>query len=258
MNDDSSRAPFFFRGQRGVTLVELMIASLLSLLLIAGVIQIFLGTRQTYRFLDAMSRLQENGRFAMSVMSADIRMANLRVPANLANLADAIADDGNGFTVRWIDGGATATPTADCSGIANCSLRRYFIQARTAGGTAPSCAAAGNSLFLRRDNATAQELLEGVQALQILYGECGDANNDGTLDTPPLNYVAAAAVTDWSRVCAIRVYLLLVSLEDNVVEQAQGYFFPPDSDTMTTAQDRCLHQAFSTTVALRNRMPRCN
>ena len=39
--------------QRGVTLVELMIAMLLGLVLVAGIIQIFTGNRATYEFTDS-------------------------------------------------------------------------------------------------------------------------------------------------------------------------------------------------------------
>ena len=44
--------------QRGFSLVEIMVALVLSLFLVAGVIQLFLGTRQTYRFHEALSRIQ--------------------------------------------------------------------------------------------------------------------------------------------------------------------------------------------------------
>lgn len=51
--------------QRGLTLMEVMVAITISLILLAGVMQIFLGSRQTYRMQDGLARLQENGRFAM-------------------------------------------------------------------------------------------------------------------------------------------------------------------------------------------------
>lgn len=63
------------RRQRGLTIVEILVALLVSLILIAGVIQIFVGTRQTYRFQDALARVQENGRFAVETISRDLRLA---------------------------------------------------------------------------------------------------------------------------------------------------------------------------------------
>ena len=61
--------------QRGLSLVELMIAMLLGLFLIGGLLQIFISSRQTYRMQEGLSRLQENGRFAIDFISRDIRMA---------------------------------------------------------------------------------------------------------------------------------------------------------------------------------------
>lgn len=63
------------RRQGGLTLIEIMVAMVVSLILIAGVIQIFVGTRQTYRFQDALARVQENGRFAAEAISRDARLA---------------------------------------------------------------------------------------------------------------------------------------------------------------------------------------
>jgi len=61
--------------QRAFTLIELMIAMLIGVFLMAGVIQIFLSAKQAYRLQENLSRLQENGRFAMDFITKDVRMA---------------------------------------------------------------------------------------------------------------------------------------------------------------------------------------
>ena len=63
------------RTQRGFSLVEMMIAMVIGLILIAGVIQIFVSSKQSYRVQDSMGRLQENARFAMDFLSREVRMA---------------------------------------------------------------------------------------------------------------------------------------------------------------------------------------
>ena len=65
--------PMPFLRQRGLSLVELMVAMALSLLLMLGVIQIFLSSKQTYSTNSALSRVQESGRFAMEFLTQDIR-----------------------------------------------------------------------------------------------------------------------------------------------------------------------------------------
>ena len=62
--------------QHGLTLIEVMIAITISLILLAGVMQIFTGSRQTYRVQDNMARLQENGRFAMSFLTRGVRASD--------------------------------------------------------------------------------------------------------------------------------------------------------------------------------------
>ncbi|WP_268935008.1 PilW family protein [Spartinivicinus ruber] len=61
--------------QKGFSIIELMIALLLGLLIIAGILQLFLGITQTYRQNDELARAQENGRIALTFIAKDLRMA---------------------------------------------------------------------------------------------------------------------------------------------------------------------------------------
>lgn len=61
--------------QRGFGLIELMVALTLGLLIIGGAVGIFMGTRQTSRTTDDLSRLQEAARFAFELMSRELREA---------------------------------------------------------------------------------------------------------------------------------------------------------------------------------------
>ncbi|WP_165919120.1 PilW family protein [Sulfuritortus calidifontis] len=65
----------FKSGQRGLSLVELMIGMALGLIVTAGIVYIYLGSRQSYKMQDNMARIQENGRYAMEILSREIRMA---------------------------------------------------------------------------------------------------------------------------------------------------------------------------------------
>lgn len=63
------------RCQLGLSLIEVMVAIAISLILLAGVMQIFLSSKTSYRLLEATSRVQENGRFAIGFINDDVRMA---------------------------------------------------------------------------------------------------------------------------------------------------------------------------------------
>ncbi|MGD8936487.1 MAG: prepilin-type N-terminal cleavage/methylation domain-containing protein, partial [Thiogranum sp.] len=58
--------------QAGFSLVELMVAMVISLFLLAGVVKIFVGSKQSYRVNDGLSRLQENARFAFDHIAQDL------------------------------------------------------------------------------------------------------------------------------------------------------------------------------------------
>ncbi|SDG17987.1 type IV pilus assembly protein PilW [Pseudomonas seleniipraecipitans] len=66
------------RFQAGLSLIELMIAMALSLLLMLGVLQIFLSSKQTYTANSALTHVQESGRFAMDFITYDLRNAGYK------------------------------------------------------------------------------------------------------------------------------------------------------------------------------------
>lgn len=63
------------RAQRGFSLIELMIALLIGLILVLGITSLFSTTSNVNRMENGLARLQENGRFALSRIAEDIRMA---------------------------------------------------------------------------------------------------------------------------------------------------------------------------------------
>lgn len=63
------------RKQRGLSIVELMIALLLAALLTTGLVQIFTSNSQTSRVNGASARVQESGRLASDIMARVIRNA---------------------------------------------------------------------------------------------------------------------------------------------------------------------------------------
>ena len=346
----------------GVTLIELLVAVAVGMLLIAGVIQIFVGNSQTYRFNESLSRIQENGRFAIEEITRDVRMAGyygcarrtttvnntlVGMPASFdpmvgiqgweatnTAVGDALTLDFGAATANVTGGGWASSGTAPINAfqaVPESDILRIWrgeeVGARliaTGAGTATTvanprfsdgdlvllsdcldldiiractvvtgggeseldmnggCIPGSNvslglrasvgglatrltgsiyyvgkrgdnadappALFRRRLNGNglpgaAEELVEGVENIQILYGV--DTTNNGQLDA----YVSGAAVADWQDVLAVRINLLLVSLEDNLVDPGQQIQFNGPQNP----GDRRLRQNMTTTIALRNR-----
>ena len=61
--------------QKGFSLVELMIAMVIGVSLMAGVVQVAVSSKTSFVVGEELSRLQENSRFALDVMTDDIRTA---------------------------------------------------------------------------------------------------------------------------------------------------------------------------------------
>lgn len=95
--------------QRGVSLVELMIAMALGLLVLAAVVQLFIGSRQTYSATEGVARMQETGRFALEFIKPNLRQANnlgfcgaaqINDVTNHLDIPDSAADDL--LNIRWV------------------------------------------------------------------------------------------------------------------------------------------------------------
>jgi type IV pilus assembly protein PilW len=77
------------RCQGGFTLVELMVAMVLGLLVAAGIVTVFASTSSSNKAQDQVARLQEEGRFAISRLSTELRMANGQYCNNTGGVAAA-------------------------------------------------------------------------------------------------------------------------------------------------------------------------
>ncbi len=64
------------RRHAGMTLIELMVALAIGAFLMIGAVKVFMQGRTTFRITESISRLQENGRFALDAIEPDIRMAH--------------------------------------------------------------------------------------------------------------------------------------------------------------------------------------
>ncbi|MFQ5487383.1 MAG: PilW family protein [Gammaproteobacteria bacterium] len=97
--------------QHGMTLVEIMVALTISMVLLTGVVEIMLSSKQTYRIQEGLARLQENARFASQFLSEDLRMAGFSgcssaaAPNNISDLnGDGIPDASFDFSTDGLQG----------------------------------------------------------------------------------------------------------------------------------------------------------
>jgi len=62
--------------QRGLSLIELLVAMAIGAVLIFGATDVYVNSRNSYGVNENVTRLQETARYAMSVIEPDVRMSN--------------------------------------------------------------------------------------------------------------------------------------------------------------------------------------
>ena len=286
--------------QAGFSLVEIMIALLIGLFLLGGILQMFSANQQTYRMQSSLARLQENGRIALDFLARDIRIAGywgcLSGLNSVPSITDIDGTDNNAVAGDGIDDGTdtiklkgvfdlfvlvppldcekpASTPgsccktdpslTANiCPNLVNCyrytnSTLTYKINASV---LQQDTGEVGDPTQVGDPNRMYNGMIEGIQDMQILYGEDTDMNMDcskGTSDYAPNYYVTANSVVKMCRVVSIRISLLAVTLDDNLTPQPIPYTYYVNNVLTNNIipADRKIRRVFNTTIALRNHLP---
>lgn len=96
---------------RGFSLIEFITSGALTLLLLAGVGAIFVGSRTSYGKAEQLGRIQENGRYALDQLSRDLRSAGFpgcssRAP--LTAIAPSHESESLRASLRGFDGNSGA------------------------------------------------------------------------------------------------------------------------------------------------------
>lgn len=204
-----------YRTVRGFSLLELMVAIAISLLLLMGVIALFVSSRASYETTERLSRVQENGRFALDQIATDARATGFQGCARAVNTSRrvdyAINQLNNPNTLLW-----------------NFPV---FVQGfdGTAGGFAPALNAAG--LFNPAPSPQGDVLVLRIprREAQVLY-TLSPAGPLDPLPVPnvspaPLNVGDVAMITD----CEARAWFQVTGYAGGVVEHGMGGSSPGNS-----------------------------
>lgn len=249
--------------QRGISLVELMVAMAISLVLLLGIVQILLGHRGSFDSQQALAGLQQRGRLASFVLENAIAYAGYypiqtgmhQVPAPESVFSASVIsgtnedpstsrapdEDSDTIRIRFRAAGQLANCIGSQVGATHDTETADF-KLRVDDDNDLVCTiydAAGNASYTRN-------LISNVQTLQIRYGL--DTDGDGSVD----HYSNAPA--NWDDVRSVRVQLLLTS-ETRALPAAtpQKYVFA-DGQTVKV-NDRHARYMVDETIALRNLLP---
>ena len=261
-------------GQRGLSLIELMVAIAIGSILMLGVGQVFMGGRISFQLSEGLSRMQETGRLAIQMLSHDLRVAGYsNHPEILRPEKSVIANGATGYfpfgdtssgedyanQTTAVPAGAAgdmlviqrqsatdclgqATPTLAVSGggAINVAVNRYWVEG-------------GQLRCLGNGNVAPQALMDGVEHMEVQYGL--DTDNDVIADI----YRNAANLTaaQWANVVSVRIALLVNSINEinSLPVDDQTYRLLDSVDIDPDPDDRRMRRVFTTTVLLRNRRP---
>jgi len=224
-------------GAAGFTLVEIMVAITLSLILLAGVGQIYVSSKESFRVQHNNAQMQENQRMAMEFLNRDIRQAGFSntnaVVRPITNAAHNTSPDNNdALTISLLS-------ATDCLGAAT-------------GGVAVNTYSILNGQLLCLGNgnpAQPQPIADGIESMQILYGENTDPPVQGI--PPTANQYRGADQADLNNVVSVRIALLFRTEEPiRNTDAAQSYTLLDAAALQYN--DRVKRQVVTTTIPLRN------
>lgn len=211
--------------QAGFTLVELMVALVISLFVLGAVLSIYLNMKNTLKTQDNLAQLQDSQRLALTMLTTTIQLSGYFVnplsdtpssalPAVTVTRADsttsvftasqAVVGSGDGSG----SGGDSDTiavryQTASGDGLMNCQGASNASSV-SAVSTNSFSINAGNELTCTVDNGSPIALAGSVAAMSILYGV--DTDGDGSMDAyMPASGVTAAAL--WNAVYTAQISL---------------------------------------------------
>lgn len=260
--------------QKGLSLIELMVAMLIGLFLILGVTQIFINNQKSYLFQQGQMGNQENGRFALALLSQELLKAGYRSDPKIGMTADSTLTDcslkaGAGVqaaseTALCIQYQATNKADVSCQGTALSGANQTAI-ATPYGQSNPKIIERiafdpdGSSITCTT-SAGAQQLVTGVKDLRFEYGTAAAASDIANKiigawgPTPDANNV----------VFAVRYSVLMQSpgtsaIRDNtsLASSALTEWNTRYGTTYgTSATDKArIYQIVQGTIMLRNQMP---
>ena len=225
--------------QSGFTIIEIMLAITLSMVLIAGVIQIYVSSKESFRVQNTLARLQENQRIAIEFLQRSISQTgfvpypNGPIPGPTITVIDGGGANSDTITVRY-------TSATDCLGAATpggIANDTYTINPATL-----------QLMCLGNGNAVPQPIADGVENMQILLGDNAIIGNDPLTGPSADRYVNPTTVG--VNVVSVRVALLVAS-QGPMRKQAtvQNFIL---LDSIVAQNDRIKRQVITTTIPLRN------
>lgn len=235
------------RAESGFTLIEMMISMVIGMVVLGAVTALYLGSSQSTRFQSSVQRMEESGRFAIDLMSRNLRMARYDDPLNTFEVEQPLVH-------------GTATSGGALIALQDLKANADTIGVRFEGGAGiRDCLGAPvaegsyatnvygidttDSLVCATSSGNTTPLVEGIEDMRLRYGI--DLDSDGIAN----RFVQAANVSSWDQVVALQVAVLVNSVtaalsSDDTVCLGCTVF--------SGSEDRMIRAEYQTVIGIRN------
>ena len=270
------------RPASGMTMMELLIAMALGLMVMIVILMMYSSARQSFRLQNGLTRVQEDGRVAIHLISDEVRQAGFRSPVwnnplqGYAPLTQGSVNGANGgndtLQLMYMD-------HEDCDSVVNTAIdsettepradyKRITLSVDTNGELLFNCEYGSDPGNLQTQIAN-QTVVNGVESFQVLYGIDTDFPPDFSINA----WTTADGFNPQTSVCvqsqylceadgllgdiangipaALRIGLLIASPESTGSETTSDSFQVLDV-SLETANDSRLRKTFTSTITLRN------
>lgn len=208
----------FSLNEKGITLIELLVALIISAAVIAGIYRVFVAQSKAYTVQEQVVEVQQGTRSAMEILLRDLRMAGFDsddVGSKISIANPIVAGDHSVIVSYEYDYTTQYAITYSL----DAATKRLFRQLTTIKDDGS------------RIDGPQEVLLENVEALDFTYGL--DTNEDGGLD----NWVLAAGI-GMGKVVAVRV--VLTGNPDQTNPDVKNWVSPRTLNSTVALRNLCM------------------
>ncbi len=205
--------------ERGLTIIELLVALVILTLVVAGIYKVFVSQTRAYSIQDRVVETQQSIRTAMEILVRDLRMTGYDSdsPHSKIDITTPLIVGTNAITINYEFDNTTQYSIRYWRDAGSQTLRRQLTTVKEDGTSVAH---------------PEEILLESVESLNFTYGL--DTNDDYAMDS---GWIQAGDIGG-ARIVAVRVHLS--ARPEQIAPEDQKMISPRTLETAVTLRNLCM------------------